>query len=175
MRKIILLGLCLLCVSHSLNSAISQTCVVQSYLSQVGVRELTGKNDGRQVEAYLKTCGLGKGYAWCSAFVKWNFTQCGLPTPSMNAWAATAQNTSYIIYRARSFTEPPQSADVFTIWDASKKRVSHTGFFHKRINEIFYQTVEGNTNEGGSANGDGVYMRKRSFNATHTISRWLYN
>ena len=43
--------------------------------SQIGVREKTGKNDGAQVEKYLKTGGLGKGHAWCGAFVNWTFEE----------------------------------------------------------------------------------------------------
>jgi hypothetical protein len=39
--------------------------------SQIGIRELTGNNDGSQVEQYLKSVGLVKGYPWCVAFVVW--------------------------------------------------------------------------------------------------------
>ena len=39
--------------------------------SQIGIRELTGNNDGKEIEAYLKSVNLGKGYAWCVAFVVW--------------------------------------------------------------------------------------------------------
>jgi hypothetical protein len=42
--------------------------------SQIGVKEQTynskgeGQNDGPEVEKYLKSTGLSKGYPWCSAF-----------------------------------------------------------------------------------------------------------
>lgn len=172
MAKIKHFGFALLFLSITCSATVHQTCVVQTYNSQVGVRELTGNNDGKEVEMYLKSCGLGKGYSWCAAFVKWCFSQCGIPTPGMNAWAATAQS-SVLIYKNGKFLSEPQPADVFTIWSISAKRVSHTGFHDHRINTSFYNTVEGNTNDGGSANGDGVYRRKRSYNQTHTLSRWI--
>ena len=51
------------------HSGLSQSCIAETYTSQIGVREATGRNDGKQVELYLKSVGLGKGYAWCAAFV----------------------------------------------------------------------------------------------------------
>jgi uncharacterized protein (TIGR02594 family) len=47
-------------------------------ISQFGVKELTGNNDGGKVKEYLRTTGLGEGYAWCSAFVNWNMKQNGI-------------------------------------------------------------------------------------------------
>ena len=47
--------------------------VEQIYTAEIGVREKTGKNDGERIEMYLKSTGLGKGYAWCAAFVTWTF------------------------------------------------------------------------------------------------------
>jgi hypothetical protein len=172
MAKIINSWLLVCCLCICCFSAVPQTCVVNIYSSQIGVREATGHNDGKEVEQYLKACGLGKGYSWCAAFVKWCFTQCGVITPGMNAWSASCQSKN-IVYAKSRFEKQPQSSDVFTIWGASKKRIVHTGFFHRKINESFFETVEGNTNDGGSSDGDGVYKRKRSFRATYSITRWI--
>ena len=151
----------------------SQTCIEHTYTSQVGVRELTNHNDGPQVEIYLKTCGLGKGYAWCAAFVKWCYIQCGIPTKSITAWAATCINWNHLVYSGGKFVSEPHAGDNITFWDYYNKRVCHTGLYHRRVNDIFFESVEGNTNEGGSSEGDGVYRKKRSFKATYIISRWI--
>ena len=66
----------------------ANNCLIKTAESQVGVVEKTGNNDGVQVEAYLKTVGLGKGYSYCAAFVKWVFLQCGFKT-NINAWSPT--------------------------------------------------------------------------------------
>ena len=141
------------------------------YSSQIGVRELTGKNDGPEVEMYLKTVGLGKGYSWCSAFVKWSLDEAEIPN-KINAWSPTAENKKNIIYQARRFIAEPEPGDVFTIWFPRMKRIGHTGFFDGRQNETIIVTVEGNTNEAGSREGDGVYKKYRSLKTIHTISRW---
>ena len=49
----------------------NQQCVVKTYTAEIGVRELSGHNDGTAVEKYLSTVGLPKGYPWCAAFVNW--------------------------------------------------------------------------------------------------------
>lgn len=145
--------------------------IQEIYSSQVGVRELTGKNDGPEVEMYLKTVGLGKGYSWCSAFVKWSLDEAEIPN-KINAWSPTAENKKNIIYQARRFVAEPEPGDVFTIWFPRMKRIGHTGFFDGRQNEKIIVTVEGNTNEAGSREGDGVYKKYRSLKTIHTISRW---
>jgi uncharacterized protein (TIGR02594 family) len=43
--------------------------------SQLGITEATGNNDGPQVTTYLRSVGLGSGYAWCAAFVNWTLGQ----------------------------------------------------------------------------------------------------
>ena len=167
--KKILTTLFLLCM---LSCASAQSCIEHTYLSQIGVRELTNHNDGREVEMYLHTCGLGRGYAWCAAFVKWSYMQCGIDARSITAWAATCINWSHVIYRGQHLAAEPQAGDNITFWDYAHQRVAHTGLYHRRVNDTFYESLEGNTNEGGSAEGDGVYRKKRSFKATYIISRW---
>ena len=148
----------------------SQTCIEARYLKEIGVKEATGNNDGKRVEEYLKSTGLGKGYSWCSAFVKWVLNQCGIVT-TITAWSPTAHNPNNLVYFKQKWNKAPKAGDVFTLYSQSKKRIAHTGFFH-RINSNVIITVEGNTNDGGSFNGDGVYMRKRSVHTIYSISRW---
>jgi hypothetical protein len=163
--------LLLICLTYC---ATAQTCIEHTYTSQIGVRELTNHNDGPEVEMYLRTCGLGRGYAWCAAFVKWCYIQCGIDHRSITAWAATCINRNHIIYTQGRYNAEPQPGDNITFWDYYYKRVCHTGLYHRRINDTFYESVEGNTNEGGSSEGDGVYKKKRSYKATYIISRWTH-
>jgi hypothetical protein len=144
----------------------AQTTLKQSYDSQLGVREATGRNDGKQVEAYLKTVNLGKGYPWCAAFVKWNLLNAGYNQANVINGMALSCNV-----KSRWVTEPV-TGDVFTLYYAKLKRIGHTGFFDKRINSSIYRSVEGNTNEAGSREGDGVYRKYRSYRATYSFNRW---
>lgn len=145
--------------------------ITDVYLSQLGVHEKTGHNDGKDVEKYLRSVGLGKGYAWCAAFVRWCFDSAGIKT-TINGAAASAHNPKNLVCYKHSQLKTPEPGDVFTLWYNALGRIGHTGFYHKRVNATVYESVEGNTNEAGSREGDGVYKKYRSFNATHSINRW---
>ncbi len=141
------------------------------YTSQIGVREATGRNDGQEVEMYLQTVGLGKGFSWCSAFVAWSLNEAEIPH-KINAWSPTAENKNNFIFRNKKFVDEPAPGDVFTIWYNKLNRIGHTGFYHDNQNDFIIVTVEGNTNEAGSREGDGVYKKYRSLKTIHSISRW---
>lgn len=142
------------------------------YTSQLGVREATGRNDGRAVEMYLYSVGIAKGNPWCAAFVKWSFDRAGVKT-NITAWSPTAFNRTNPVLFQNRFTQQPRAGDVFVLWFPKLKRIAHTGFFDRQINNSVFETVEGNTNEAGSREGDGVYRKKRSYRATYAISRWI--
>jgi hypothetical protein len=120
---------------------------------------------------YLRSVGLGKGYPWCAAFVRWCYDQVKVKT-TINGAAASVHRPSALVYAARRLLTEPKPGDAFTLWYIALNRIGHTGFYHRRINRTVYETVEGNTNEAGSREGDGVYKKYRSFNATYSISRW---
>lgn len=145
-------------------------CVEAVYTSQIGVREATGHNDGKEVEQYLKAVKLGKGYAWCAAFVKWCYDQCGIKT-TINAWAASTVNQNNVVWKGGKWYKTPRPGDVCTIYSYTMKRISHTLFFH-RLEDNIVVSVEGNTNEGGSREGDGVYKRRRPLFSINGIYRW---
>ena len=47
--------------------------------SQIGKQEFPkGSNAGVDIEKYLKSVGLGKGYSWCMAFVYWCFSEASI-------------------------------------------------------------------------------------------------
>lgn len=145
--------------------------VCKTYQQEVGVRELSGNNDGSQVEMYLRSAGFGKGYAWCGAFVNWCFVLNGIRTVKAPAWAPSwfaKSNTIYI--RGKKIREPPRQADVFGIYFASKKRIAHVGFVDK-WGEQWVTTVEGNTNKAGSREGDGVYRKRRIKRQIYKVSK----
>lgn len=146
--------------------------------SQVGVKELTGNNDGFNVEKYQKSTNSPKNSSWCASFVKWCFLQCG-KNVAITAWSPSAHNSKNIIMMNGKFYKEPINSDVFTIYSISKKRIVHTGFYYKYYNSKVFVTVEGNTSGNGvlsgsvlDVNGNGVYKKLRSYNAIYSITRW---
>ena len=160
------------------NNSLANNCLIKTAESQVGVVEKTGNNDGVQVEAYLKTVGLGKGYSYCAAFVKWVFLQCGYKT-NINAWSPTAHNKNNVVFENGRFQKEPKPLDVFTIYSLSKKRIVHTGFYRSYYNSKLFLTIEGNTSPTGAVgskqdvDGHGVYKKLRSYNQTYSITRHI--
>lgn len=148
------------------------TDITSVYLSQIGVREATGHNDGRDVEKYLRSVGLSRGYPWCAAFVHWCLDSAGINN-TINGAASSAHNSKDLVWYHKTQLKIPEPGDVFTLWFTALNRIGHTGFFHRKVNSSVYESVEGNTNEQGSREGDGVDKKYRSFNATYSISRWI--
>jgi hypothetical protein len=140
------------------------------FLSQVGVKETTGKNDGPEVEAYLAATGLKKGNPWCAAFCAWTLNQGGVENPR-SAWSPDWFKTNVIYRKDQQGT--PGKGDVFGIWFSSMNRVAHVGFVHKWGSE-WVETVEGNSSDvSGSRDGDGVYRKRRLKSQIYSVSSWI--
>lgn len=153
---------------------LESSCLTQSLDRQLGVRESGGNNRGWKVSQYLESVNTAEGNSWCAAYVHWNLNRCNIPN-TVTAWSPSAHNPNNIVWFKGKFKKLPKEGDVFTIYSLSKKRIAHTGFFRERLNEKFYITNEGNASKDGALNpydGDGVYEKIRSFNATHSITRW---
>lgn len=136
--------------------------------SQVGVMERPeGSNGGPEVDAYLKSVGLGTGFYWCAAFVYWCFQQAsvkiGKPNPVfktagvINHWNKTKGKK---IAAAAAVENPAllKPGQIFIINNG--RGTGHTGIIEK-IEGGFLHTIEGNSNPAGSSNGIGVFRLER--------------
>lgn len=136
---------------------------VLSAVSQIGVEEVPrGSNAGVDVEKYLKSIGLGKGFSWCMAFVYWCVLQGSnklkIPNPLLKTGGVLAQYNSP---KSKRFTQP-QQGDIF-IMDYGKG-LGHTGFVEYVLNDTIH-TIEGNTNDDGSREGYEVCRRVRKISS----------
>lgn len=142
------------------------------YISQVGVREKTGQNDGVMVEQYLESVGRHRGDAWCAAFVYWCHHEVGIKAPK-SGWSPswfTKKNTIYI--RGVDDYKEVRQGDVFGLYFNSLGRIGHVGFVDIPGENVTI-TVEGNTNEAGSREGDGVYRKRRLSRQIYKVSRYI--
>jgi hypothetical protein len=104
--------------------------------------------------------------------VRFCFDSAGIVT-KINAAAASARNNANLVWYNRKWVKDPIAGDVFTLWFNNPRGEHHTGFFHQKLNSSIFISVEGNTKQDGNIReGDGVYKKYRSFNATYSISRW---
>jgi len=145
-----------------------------TYISQIGVRERTNHNDGYMVEQYLASAGLSKGNPWCASFVYWTFLQNGASLKvSGKGWVPSYFPPSKTIYvRGKYSKMDPKYGDLIGIWFEDKGRLAHIGFYDSEDDKYYY-SVEGNTNDAGSREGDGVYRKKRIKRQVHSISNWI--
>ena len=143
--------------------------VAAIYTAEIGVREKTGNNDGQRVELYLASCSLKKGNPWCAAFVTWTFKQTGIKAV-VSGYSPAWFPAKNVIYQNGKGN--PQTADVFGIYFSNKGRIAHVGFIDEWDTGNYCMTVEGNTNEAGSREGDGVYRKRRLKKQIYKVSRW---
>ncbi|WP_343561592.1 CHAP domain-containing protein [Sphingobacterium sp.] len=138
--------------------------IVDIAVQEIGVREAAGKNDGARVEEYLAYTGLGKGHAWCAAFVSWCYGQAGLTAPR-NAWSAA------LFPLARRYTQQQveqgsvQRADLFAIYNQRLGRIDHVGIVRESNNRWVF-TVEGNVHNR-------VLSKRRPLATIYAFSNWL--
>jgi hypothetical protein len=132
--------------------------------SQLGVREATGHNDGEQVALYLQYTNFPKDNPWCAAFVSWIYGQAGLKEPR-TAWSPA-------LFPKERLCAKVAPGLVYGLYDIKKKRIVHCGIaLRKRSDWII--GIEGNTNIDGSAEGDGVYLKRRHALTIHAIADWI--
>lgn len=127
--------------------------------SQNGVQEQPkNSNAGEAVEKYLKSVGLGKGFAWCMAFVYWSVksasTQLSIENPLLKTGGVLKMWNEKKDLRVAT----PQAGDIF-IMDFGKG-AGHAGFVISVLPGGKLHTIEGNTNDDGSREGYEVAERK---------------
>lgn len=136
---------------------------LQIAATQVGVQEVPkGSNGGPEVNQYLKSVGLGPGYAWCMAFVYWTVNkavlQLNLPHPLIKTAGVMTQWDQTHARKLANRASGVKPGDIFIM--KFPHGTGHTGFVESIDNGMIH-TIEGNTNEDGSREGYEVARRSR--------------
>lgn len=142
--------------------------------SQLGVREATGHNDGKQVEMYLAVTGLRKGNAWCAAFVSWVFQQAHVK--AIRSARVVDWFQKNVVYRKGWQKEVPQlkKAMLAGWYYPELGRYGHIGIiegWNPGMKDLI--TIEGNTNGAGSREGEGVYRKIRPMKNIAVIADYI--
>lgn len=154
----------------------------------VGLREEGGDNRGHMVELFLKEVNQPPGQPWCAAFVYhvgyWSHYD---PVAKRSTWplenTASCEVLGGNARAAGILEEEPQLGDVFLKYFPKLGRFAHTGIVaglhqpdpHEDEGVFVCTTVEGNTNDDGSANGHTVLRKVRRFSAARgdAFIRWV--
>lgn len=142
---------------------------IEIAIAQIGVEEIPKyTNSGPEVEIYLRSVGLTKGYSWCMAFVYWCVQNASLQTKFKNPLKKTGGVLDQYNSRPLLIHSIPQEGDIF-ILDLGKG-LGHTGIVEKIVGNIIH-TIEGNTNDRGSREGYMVCRRKREIKTIKAFLR----
>ena len=154
-------------------SSLAQS-VLEIAAREIGVREkLLGTNRGPRVDEYIKSVGLNPSegsFPWCMCFVYFCFKEATARIGSTNiipktggvhlAWAGSRNlgNAVKVVTAAEARRNPAlvKPGMVFFIDTGSNR--GHVGIVSDNNNGQL-ETIEGNTNEGGSREGIGVFRR----------------
>lgn len=139
----------------------------------VGLQEATGNNDGPEIKAFLNTCNLGEGNPWCAAYIAYVLDSLEQEYPELCAWSpAYFYEPSRIIWNRGDETLIPKGS-VFGLYYESKGRVAHVGIIYKDTGRGYVVTLEGNTNAGGSRDGNMAAIRMRRKSQIFVAANWL--
>lgn len=124
----------------------------------LGVQEIGGENKGPEVEMFQKAVdGKAQGEPWCMAFcqflvkkVEAEFHIKSDLFRSESVWQ-TWQKTSASL---RKTTVEPGD---LICWNRAGTELGHVGLYRRTSTLGVTETIEGNTNQAGSREGDGVY------------------
>lgn len=149
--------------------------VVDIAKSQLGYQEVGKNNDSM----YGKWYGLNNN-PWCAMFVSWCFDKAGLSkkiaAQNPKGFASCAAGLKWFTDKNKIIpVGQAQAGDlVFFQFDADAEP-DHVGIVKWNNTTLKYlQVIEGNTSsgaKGSQANGDGVYLRKRSYSLVMGVVR----
>ena len=153
-------------VEETTNAILTEAVKIAA--TQIGVMEKPpGSNKGPEVNMYLASVGLEPGLYWCASFLYWCFdkaaTNLGRNNPlvktggCLNHWNNTKGKK---ILKVDAVNNPSllKPGQLFIIDHGGG--AGHTGIIEK-VDGGFIETIEGNSNPAGSANGIGVFRLKR--------------
>jgi hypothetical protein len=144
-------------------------------LSQLGVRETSGKNDGKQINAYRASVAVWLNKMkplppWCASFVNWIYQKSDLKTKVKSARARDYFGTQFGSYDPNiSIGRVPQFGDAAGYYFGNKV-IRHIGIVYEWNPDpkvVMCRIYEGNTS-GKSLTGvvcregDGVYLKWRN-------------
>jgi hypothetical protein len=138
--------------------------LVRAAMKEIGVRELTGNNDGPRVEEYLSCVRLKKGQPWCAAYVSYIFANAGFARPR-SGWSPDLVPKSRL-----SATALP--GNLLGIYFKKEGRIAHVGIIIREDGDYLI-SAEGNTNVDGSREGDGVYLKRRHRRTVYQLADWI--
>lgn len=138
-----------------------------------------GSNKGPEVTKYLQSVGLSSGLPWCMAFVYYIFDEVckrlGRPNTTvktggcLNHWNQAPTDAKIPVDKIKSNPSLIRPGQIF-IMTRPGKGLGHTGIVVSvDENDRSFTSMEGNTNDQLSGEGDRVGINKRKIDGTNLV------
>jgi hypothetical protein len=143
------------------------------------LREAGGANRGTYIEAILNNAGISGPAPWCAAWVQDVYDSaalaCGMKNPldevRLQGLVQAYHNWAYMTGRLLSKAADIMPGDL-VLYNFGGERYDHIGIVLEPPETLTagseFLTIEGNTNDGGSREGDRVAYKKRKIVAART-------
>ena len=133
-------------------------------ISQVGVQEATGKNDGKQIAEYLASVGIYKPASYCMAGQYWCFYSVDSNNVPLRRSGVAIHSHSYAKANGIKTKYIAKTHDLivwkkFGSWQGHVERIIEVGDAGW-VKTVGFNTSNGLT--GSQREGDGVFIRKRN-------------
>jgi hypothetical protein len=150
----------------------ARALMVQAASALVGIKEATGRNDGKMVKLLQETVGGASGEPWCASMIQSLIAYAEVKTGKKSP--IIASELCFAMWHKSPKTSRVKLlplAGAIAIWNDVGKTTGHTEMVLSCDGQIF-QAVGGNTGgtttpgEPVEANGNGVYYTVRSMKGT---------
>jgi len=142
----------------------------------LGIRELTGNNDGPMIDRMLEYLGLPHNLAWCLAFCLWccHMAVNPMPFPKIARCSTFWERVQADDWKYRTFDAEDVAWGIekvtpgtIMIFSSSKVAGKRNWNGHAELVELpetvrKWHNIGGNTNGAGSREGNGVYRKVRT-------------
>lgn len=137
--------------------------IAAAYFADViKVVEEGGNNKGFWVARFLKGVGLSQGYAWCAAFVSYVLREAGVDSGPKFGRAAVRNWESWARENHRIYDMKKAVRGDLVGYTNHKTGLGHIGIcVGDGVSPNIKLTIEGNTNDKGEREGDGVFRKER--------------
>jgi hypothetical protein len=156
-----------------------RSLVVSEARSWIGHKEIK-PNWSPEIERWLASCKPAIKYpaAWCAAWLAAMFRAHLVDNPNSvwcPSWSTGKWRLQVVYDRSKDNWRDMKllPGDVCTIYNARLKRDAHVFMVEKETSENVY-SIEGNTNNTGSREGDGVYARVRHKSQVNKVVRLVW-
>jgi hypothetical protein len=136
--------------------------IVEVAKKYIGVKENPPDSNKTIFGEWAKLNGL----PWCGLFVSKCYEEAEKPLPKIgfrfNGFAGCQTAVAYFRKNGKVVSYPQPGDIVFFDWNADG-RFDHTGIFVRKLDDIWFETIEGNTSLTNQSNGGQVMLRQRKF------------